>query len=342
MTSLRQTRVLPAVDSSVGAVVDVLKRGGLVALPTETVYGLAGRGLDDDVVRAIYAAKGRPSDNPVILHVGDAAAARPLWAFSDAGADDGVDDGSRARAEVLMKAFWPGPLTIVAEASVVVPPVPRAGLSKVAVRVPAHAFARAVADALGEPFAAPSANLSGRPSPTNADDVLRTLDGRIDLVVDGGPCAAGIESSVVDVTGARPRLLRPGALSLLELRRFLPDLDVRAPGRAAHTDDASPGLRHRHYAPSVPASLVADLGDVWGDESVFVIVDEDSYEDAVAEFGARGSVVVLPAEPDGYARGLYAALYAAERAQPKHLVIKDVGVDDAWAAVRDRLLRATS
>ena len=327
------TRVLPASDQSIGAVVDVLRRGGLVALPTETVYGLAGRGLDDDAVRAIYAAKGRPADNPVILHVGDVAAARPLWA---------LNPREEERAERLMAAFWPGPLSIVGTASVVVPAVPRAGLDKVAVRVPGHAFARAVATALDEPFAAPSANLSGRPSPTNADDVLRTLDGRIDLVIDGGDCAAGIESSVVDVSGARPRLLRPGAISLLELRRFLPDLDVRAPGRAAHNDDASPGLRHRHYAPSVPAFL-SDVAAVWGDPGVGVIVDAATADRLTASQGPHpGFCAVLPGDVAGYARGLYAALYRAERAQPARLMIGVVPDDDAWAAVHDRLLRATS
>jgi L-threonylcarbamoyladenylate synthase len=323
------TRVLPATPESVGAVVDVLRRGGVVALPTETVYGLAGRGLDDDAVRAIYAAKGRPADNPVILHVGDAKDAWPLWA---------LDDVEHDRAVRCAAACWPGPLTLVGEASVVVPAVPRAGLPRVAVRVPAHPFARAVARALGEPFAAPSANVSGRPSPTTAADVLATLDGRVALVVDGGACSGGIESSVVDVGGARPRLLRPGALSVLELRRVLPDLDVRPPGLAAHVE-ASPGLRHRHYAPSVPSFLSHDLGAVWSNEDVGVVV-------GAAEFAARGPrtgfVAVLADDAAGYARGLYAALYQAERARPRRLAIAAVPDDDAWAAVRDRLLRATS
>lgn len=328
------TRVLPATEASVGVVVDVLRRGGLVALPTETVYGLAGRGLDDDAVRAIYAAKGRPADNPVILHVADVDDAAPLW---------DLDDDERARALVLARALWPGPLTIVGTASSLVPPVPRAGLLRVAVRVPAHPFARAVARALGQPFAAPSANTSGRPSPTTAQDVLATLDGRVDVVVDGGPCARGIESSVVDVSGVRPRLLRPGAISVLELRKLLPDLDVRAPGAAAHIDDASPGLRHRHYAPNVPAFVCDDLDAVWSDASVGVIARAVDVAGFVADGSARdGFLAVLDDDADAYARGLYAALYLAERARPARLAIAPVPDDDRWAAVRDRLLRATS
>ncbi len=326
-----QTRVLNEHDpAAVAAVVDVLQRGGVCALPTETVYGLAGRGLDDECVRAIYAAKGRPADNPVILHVGAVDDAWPLWVLSTV---------EERRAALLAQAFWPGPLTIVAEASDVVPAVPRAGLSRVAVRVPRHAFARAVAVALGEPFAAPSANLSGRPSPTTAADVLETLRGRIPLVVDGGACSAGIESSVVDVIGARPQLLRPGALSVLELKKVLPDLDVRRPGSAAHVDDASPGLRHRHYAPALPTLLVSEVDSLWSDDDVALVVDDVT----AARLGPRaGFAAVLPAEPRGYARALYAALYRAERAQPARLAVLQVPDDEAWASVRDRLLRATA
>ncbi len=324
-------------DVDVDAVADavaVLQRGGLVAVPTETVYGLAARGLDEDAVRAIYAAKGRPADNPVILHVASVDDAWPLF---------DVDAVTAARIALLARTFWPGPLTLVATASALVPDVVRAGLPKVAVRVPAHPVARAIARALGEPFAAPSANVSGRPSPTTADDVLKTLDGKIDLVIDGGPCRAGIESTVVDVAGPVPRLLRPGALSVLELRRFLPDLTVRAPGKAAHVDDASPGLRHRHYAPDMP-TLLLSRGDprwdtLWSDVDVGVVVTDGF----AAERGPRrGPTWTLQREPAAYAARLFAVLYQAERAAPARLVVEDVPVDDAWLGVRDRLLRATS
>jgi L-threonylcarbamoyladenylate synthase len=339
----RATRVLvingtgATFAGAVAAVVELLRAGGVAAVPTETVYGLAGRGLNEDSVRAIYAAKGRPSDNPLILHVGDPEAAWPLF---------DLDDTARARARILAEKFWPGPLTIVGDASDVVPAAPRAGLPRVAVRVPAHPFARALARALGEPFAAPSANVSGRPSPTTARDVLLTLDRRVELVVDGGPCRAGIESTVVDVSGPRPRLLRPGALSLLEIRHVLPDLDVRAPGLAAHADDASPGLRHRHYAPAVEGTALAEqatLAAAWVDVDTGVVVRAST----ARALGARGGFsAVLPDDAAGFARELYAALYRAETAHPRRLLLEappsSPGDDDPWAAVRDRLLRATA
>jgi L-threonylcarbamoyladenylate synthase len=338
----RATRVLvingtgATFTGAVGAVVDVLRAGGVAAVPTETVYGLAGRGLSEASVRAIYAAKGRPSDNPLILHVGDASAAWPLF---------DLDDVARARAEQLAARFWPGPLTLVGDASDVVPAAPRAGLPRVAVRVPAHPFARALARALGEPFAAPSANVSGRPSPTTARDVLLTLDRRIELVVDGGPCRAGIESTVVDVSGPRPRLLRPGALSLLEIRHVLPDLDVRTPGSAAHTDDASPGLRHRHYAPAVAGTALVDsaaLAASWDEPATGVVVRAGTAH----RLGPRtGFTAVLPDDSEGFARELYAALYRAEAAHPQRLLLEAPPAptgDDPWQAVRDRLLRASA
>jgi len=329
------TRTMAADAAGLRAAVEVMARDGVVAVPTETVYGLAGRGLSVRAVQNIYAAKGRPADNPVILHVHDESAAWPLFAFRDAG-----EATARRRAEALARRFWPGPLTIVGTASAVVPDVVRAGLPKVAVRVPAHPFARQLAEGLGEPFAAPSANLSGRPSPTTAADVAATLTGRIELIIDGGPCARGIESSVVDVSGERPRLLRPGALSVLELKRVLPDLDVRAPGLAAHGTDASPGLRHKHYAPEGGAALVPAswLSSLWGDDDTGIIARQ---RDVVGLAVRRGFVAVLPDDGDGYARELFSALYRAERARPGRLVVVDVPHDESWIGVRDRLLRAT-
>ncbi|HEY1098066.1 MAG TPA: L-threonylcarbamoyladenylate synthase, partial [Myxococcota bacterium] len=311
MHSFRRTEVISAVDAgdldaAVTRAVSCLRDNQVVAVPTETVYGLAARGLNADAVAAIYKTKGRPSNNPLILHVADADAAWPLF---------DLDPVAKKRAQLLADAFWPGPLTIVGTASALVPAEVRAGLPRVAVRVPSHPFARALATALGEPFAAPSANLSGRPSPTSARDVLLTLDRRISLVVDGGASSAGIESSVVDVSGERPRLLRPGAIGVLELRRFLPDLDVRAPGQAAHVDDASPGLRHQHYAPLGGARLVdhATLERVWDDVDVGIIVRR---ADVAGQLPPRhgGFTALLDDDAEGYAREIFAALYRAERA----------------------------
>lgn len=307
----------------------MLRSGGLVALPTETVYGLAARGLDVDCVGKIFAAKGRPADNPVILHVASFEDALPLW-----------DDAPLAldRAHVLARAFWPGPLTIVCRRSALVPDVVTAGLPRVAVRVPAHdAFLR-VLRLVGEPLAAPSANASGRPSPTTASDVLATLAGRIDAVVDGGPCRVGIESTVIDVGAAVPTILRPGATRLEEIRAFLPDAVMRMPGQAAHLDDAaSPGLRHRHYAPALAAlQLVDDVTAHWAGDAALLVP-----AGTAQRLGPRAALLeVLPDDAAGYARELYAALYRLERKAPARLIVEAVPGDDAWIAVRDRLARA--
>ena len=304
----------------------ILRAGGLVAFPTETVYGLGARGLDEDCVARIFAAKGRPADNPVILHVPSLDAAWPLWS---------LDGGARARIAALATAFWPGPLTLVAPKSPLVPARATAGSANVAVRVPAHDVARALLAKVGEPLAAPSANASTRPSPTTAAHVLASLDGRIDAVVDGGPCARGLESTVVDA--ARGLVLRPGALSLAALRSVDGAMVARAPGAPAHVDDASPGLRHRHYAPAIAeVRLVDDVSSWWTSDAAILCRAATALRR-----GARAAPTeALPDDEDGYARALYAALYRIEAAAPRALVVEDVPA--AWTAVRDRLLRATS
>lgn len=306
----------------------LLRAGRLVALPTETVYGLAARGLDEACVRAIFAAKGRPADNPLILHVATPADALPL-----------VDDTpvALARARTLMDAFWPGPLTLVLHKSALVPDVVTAGLSRVAVRCPAHAAAVAVLRAVGEPLAAPSANASTRPSPTAAEDVLASLDGRIDAVLDGGPCRFGIESTVVDVSGPHPVLLRPGAITRAELAAFLPDLEVHDP--RTHSAAASPGLRHKHYAPAIDVvELGGDLDAAWRSDDAIIC----RRADAASRPARTGFTEILDDDAVGYARALFAALYRVERAAPRRLVIAAVPTDDAFAAVRDRLQRAAA
>jgi L-threonylcarbamoyladenylate synthase len=318
----------------------LLRRGGLVAFPTETVYGLGGRGLQPRIVERIYEAKGRPSDNPLILHVDSYGSALPLWR------SEHEDDPWRARADALAEAFWPGPLTLVAWASAMVPESVRAGLPKVAVREPQHEVAKALIGLVGEPVAAPSANRSGRPSPTSADDVLETLAGHIDAVLDGGPCAVGLESTVVDITGDVPRVLRPGGLPLGVLREVLPDLEGRLEGQPTHTE-ASPGLRHRHYAPRVERIVLADvasLGAAWARDDA-VLVRAETARLLEAERGPRpaGAVTeVLPGDALGFGRELFAALYRLERRSPDVLVLERPPDDDDWTASRDRLLRAAS
>ena len=308
----------------------LLRAGECVAFPTETVYGLGADGLDERAVRGIFTAKGRPADNPLILHVASVAAALELW---------DTDEAARARVEMLAEAFWPGPLTLVLEASAQVPETVRAGLSSVAVRMPDHPIAQALIRAVGRPLAAPSANRSGRPSPTTAEHVLRTLDGRIAAVLDGGPTAVGVESTVVDLRASGMRVLREGGVSRARLEAVVGSMTF-ADQRAETTQVArSPGMRHRHYAPEGVASALVSadaLPGLWP-ESVALLCRSGE------ALGTRTAPVeILPDDPDGYAAGLYAALYRLEASGARELRIVEVPEGDAWAAVRDRIIRAAA
>ena len=244
-----KTILLPAEDPQTPAfAADILRRGGLVAIPTETVYGLGADGLNPEAVDKIFAAKGRPGDNPLILHVtGPEQLPRFCHDIPDA-------------AYLLAQRFWPGPLTMVLPANACVPRRTTGGLSTVAIRCPKTAVTREIIRLAGVPIAAPSANLSGKPSTTTARHVLDDHDGRIDAVVDGGPCAVGVESTIVDLTEARPRLLRPGGVTPEELTQVLGDLVIDPAVTAPLRQDAvvrAPGMKYRHYAPQEPVLIVS-------------------------------------------------------------------------------------
>jgi L-threonylcarbamoyladenylate synthase len=245
MTSIparRQTRVLDASTAAIAEAAAILRAGGLVAFPTETVYGLGAHGLDPQAVRGIFEAKQRPPDDPLILHLGHA---------------DLVDEvaiaGSLGRR--LAGHFWPGALTLVLPKRPSVPAEVTAGLDTVAVRVPAHPLARALLVEAGLPVAAPSANLFGRPSPTLAEHVLHDLRERIDAILDGGRATLGVESTIVDVSRSKPRLLRPGGLPVEEIEAFL-GLRVLPPPDRTDGPQVSPGLLSVHYSPRTPLVLI--------------------------------------------------------------------------------------
>lgn len=230
----------------------IIRAGGLVAMPTETVYGLAANALDERAVERIFKVKGRPQDNPLIVHVAKFTDIEPLCRK--------IPD----IAERLIEQYWPGPLTLVFKKSDALGHRVSAGLSTVAIRCPSHPAARRLIESAGCPLAAPSANLSGKPSPTTADHVLADLEGRIEAVLDGGACEVGVESTVLDITGQRPLLLRPGGISEDVLRAFLPDLEIweSYPAPDPTRDETrSPGLRHRHYAPRAPLCLLDGTPD---------------------------------------------------------------------------------
>ena len=225
---------------------EIIRAGGLVAFPTETVYGLGANGLDGQAVESIFRAKGRPNDNPLILHVARREDAFPLWA------------GEPPFARQLMDTFWPGPLTLIYHRSGIVPDEVTAGLDTVAVRMPDSEAARTLIAASGVPVAAPSANLSGKPSPTTAEHVLQDMDGRIPLILDGGPCRYGVESTVLSLVGV-PTILRPGAVTKEMLAAVLGEVAL-APSilqpLAAGEKAASPGMKYKHYAPNAQVLVV--------------------------------------------------------------------------------------
>lgn len=225
----------------------IIKSGGLVGIPTETVYGLGANGLDQSAVSRIFLAKGRPQDNPLILHI-------PEKSWLNQYCQNIPEEAWR-----LAKRFWPGPLTMILPRKSLVPDVVTAGLDTVGMRCPAHSMCRAIIAAAGVPVAAPSGNTSGRPSPTTAQHMLDDMDGKIDAILDGGDCQVGVESTIVDLTCHPPRLLRPGGIPLEELRDILPDIELD-PAVTRQMEEGekprAPGMKYRHYAPKAPVTVV--------------------------------------------------------------------------------------
>ncbi len=236
------TRVLKPDDAALREAAELIRAGRLVGFPTETVYGLGANALNADAVADIFIAKGRPGDNPLIAHIAQQSDLYPLIAGAPS-----------ENAQRLMDAFWPGPLTLIFPKSDIVPPKTTGGLETVAVRMPSHPIARALISLSGVPIAAPSGNRSGRPSPTTAAHMLEDMNGRIDMILDGGACDVGVESTVVDMSGDVPRILRPGGITQEMIADVCGACEVDGsvmrplkPGEAAK----SPGMKYRHYAPA--------------------------------------------------------------------------------------------
>lgn len=307
----------------------LLSDGQLCAFPTETVYGLGADATNAEAVLRIYQLKGRPSYNPLIVHVPDAQSAQQL-----------VTEWS-PQANRLAQRFWPGPLSLVLPRGPHIPDIVSAGLPTVALRVPSHPVALALLQTVRRPLAAPSANRSESLSPTTAQHVQRSLP-NVPLILDGGPCLLGIESTVVDLTTQPPRLLRPGALPLRLLLEELPDLQLPSFAIEQPTGaHPSPGMMTRHYAPSAPLHLI-----------------DESQADWVASLPEpRGLVThrqlpsvtplcqhleLLPSSPEAYAADLYAALHRLDDQQVRSIVVLRPSQDNDWRAILDRLGRAAA
>lgn len=325
-----ETRLLPGSDPAALAEAAALLRGGeLVAFPTETVYGLGADGLNPEAVAKIYAAKGRPSNNPLILHVADIAAARAL-----------VSEWPET-AQRLAERFWPGPLTLVLPAAPCVPDIVRAGNPTVALRCPAHPVALALLKATGRPLAAPSANRTTEISPTTASHVKRGLEGRLVLVLDGGPTEAGLESTIVGLHVDPPSLLRPGPIPPSELEALLGPLTRFSGAVAEGALQAAPGMAERHYAPKARLTMHAatDLAAVLRHETGRVVVVALG---PPPELPAGSDLRLLPARPDAVGAALYALLHDLDAEGVDRILFQAPPEEDAWLAVRDRLRRASA
>jgi len=315
-----------------------LRQGKLVAFPTETVYGLGARASDEGAIERVFRAKGRPAHHPLIAHVtgeGDARALASSW--------------PRA-ASLVAEAFWPGPVTVVVERAAGVPASLAGGGASVAIRAPSHPVALALLAALGEPIAAPSANRYQSLSPTTAAHVVKQLGDAVDLVLDGGACEEGIESTVVDVRGPTPRVLRPGALGLAELRRVLPGIAVDAPGESAAPDAprASPGMDACHYTPRAPLQVAESWDAACRTAQELVSRRPGAGPVGLVVYGVTppptAGVVhrVLPEAPALYARRFYDTLHGLDDAGASAIVVQRVPAGEGWWAIADRLRRAAT
>lgn len=323
-------------DEQIAYVGEILRNGGLAAIPTETVYGLAGNALDGKCAEKIFAAKGRPSDNPLIVHISDVDQWEPLV--------KGIPDSARE----LAGKFWPGPLTIILPKSDIVPDEVSGGLDTVAVRMPENEIARAIISSAGVPLAAPSANLSGKPSPTTASHVIDDMNGRIDAIVDSGDCNVGVESTVLSLAVYPPRLLRPGKITPLMLTEVLGEIEIDdavfeklLEGQVA----ASPGMKYKHYSPEAAVVLIK------GEFSKFVdYVNEKATQGTVALcFEGEEKDLFVPCvtygkknDPSSQAKHIFDALRKVDKMGAKQVFARFPENEGMGLAVFNRLLRAAA
>ena len=335
-----ETKLLPVHDlaadrESLETAAQILREGGLVAIPTETVYGLAANALDSDAVRRIYEAKGRPSDNPLIVHIAEVEDARALATEFP------------LAAQTLAEAFWPGPLTMILPKSGLVPDQTSGGLSTVAIRMPSHPVARELIRLCGLPLAAPSANLSGYPSPTTAQHCIRDLNGRVEGIIVGEDCGVGVESTVISLVGERPRILRPGAIT--------PEMISQALGEEVELDPAvtqelksgavaaSPGMKYKHYSPRADVILVEGSWDFFqryveenaGERSAAMVFDGEAcrLELPALEYGPRE-------DSAAQAREIFSALRRMDDMAEQEVFVRCPSREGVGLAVYNRLIRA--
>ncbi len=331
------TRILFPDEEGLVSAAEAIRSGSLVAMPTETVYGLAADGLNPAAVAEIYRVKGRPQDNPLILHIASLDMLYPLVV---------IDEETDSLVRKIAARFWPGPLTMVLPRSEKVPDIITAGGPTVAIRMPSHEVAHRLIALSETPIAAPSANLSGKPSPTLLSDVVDDLAGRIPVILDGGECAVGVESTVIDLTHRPFAVLRPGGVSREELEDCLgePFTDVSSPVKGVPV--RSPGMKYKHYAPSTPLTAVCASGEA----SAAYILEKDNdacviaFDEYVERFEEAGFKVLSygrEADSAAQAKNLFLTLRKADRLGVPHLYIQmSPDKSGCGAAVYNRTLRA--
>ena len=335
-----KTLRLSTIESNMRLAGAIIRTGGLVAFPTETVYGLGADALDAEAVASVYRAKGRPSDNPMIVHIANATDLYPLI--------EGGAAGLSREASILITNLWPGPLTMVFKKSDIVPDVTTGGLDTVAVRMPSNQTARRFIKIAERPIAAPSANLSGRPSPTTAEDVLEDMDGRIDAIIMGEQCDVGIESTVLDLTGDIPRILRPGAvtkekLTTLLKRAVLYDSSLlEKPSHEASPEEGvsdtdfkprSPGMKYIHYSPKASVKLIE------GDDNEFREKAKKIGLEA-RERGEKVAILDYDNDPGKAAHKLFAELRELDRQGYDMILIRTLDEEGFGFSVMNRMLKS--
>ena len=329
------TQLLSTTEQDLNTAAGIIRAGGLVAIPTETVYGLGANGLDPEAVKKIFIAKGRPQDNPLILHIHDASQLRDFCRE--------IPDAAWALAE----AFWPGPLTLILPVAEIVPRTTTAGLDTVGVRCPDNDATRTIIRLAGVPIAAPSANVSGKPSTTTAAHVFHDMAGRIDAMVDDGPCRVGVESTIVDLTGPLPRLLRPGGIGPERLEALLGTLEIDKAVTGEIAADAvvrAPGMKYKHYAPAAEVLIVegsAEAAARWvrahfetGDAVLCFAEELPLYE------GLAPTAYGLESDPASLSAGLFAALRQLDEAGVKRIFARCPTGGGVSVATRNRLRKS--
>lgn len=326
------TKKLATDENGIKTACEILKNGGIVAIPTETVYGLAASAYDDNAIKAVFSAKGRPQDNPLIVHISDMEMLNEI-----------ACDIPEAAYKCAQK-FWPGPLTMVLKKGENVSECVSAGLDTVAVRMPSEKTAHSIIAKSRLPLAAPSANVSGKPSPTTANHVINDLDGKIDAVIMGNDCTVGVESTVITLVGEHPVLLRPGAVTLEQLKEILPDITVDKAvlsELSAGQKAASPGMKYKHYAPETETFLVEG-------ESFSEFVNQKENALAVC-FMEESQDIKIPKliygskeNPESFANKLFATLRDVDKTGVKAVYVHAPEKNGVGLAVYNRLIRAAA